>query len=291
VINAIGKDDAQSNPRRQDFVNIVWIYRVQFPCQKNTSLLYVAFSHVPFVTKGTDKDDARCALSPSDYDEINDDINELLAIDKDVDLDHPLTAEEEQQLLLDAASFFADKDNLPGGCMCSCCGKCLTMRETMTLDSNEVDLHEACKKLLYLEENESGRPKYTRTVTTLKGRDNTEKTFHLHKDGVIKKDSQEIVYFCDACHKSVTTEGNKLGPETFYELDIGYKPCENEMLKELNYDIDSFVEPTYAEHLCLATVRVTASIHRVRSVPDYTDQIQGRKKYYRRQAIVFRVHQ
>ena len=37
---------------------------------------------------------------------------------------------------------------------------------------------------------------------------------------------------CECCHKSVTTD-NQLSPETFYELDIGYKPCENEMLQGL----------------------------------------------------------
>ena len=50
------------------------------------------------------------------------------------------------------------------------------------------------------------------------------------------------------------------------------------MLQGLHgFEMDNFIEPTYAESLCLATVRVTASIHRVRMAPDYTDQIEGRK--------------
>ena len=93
--------------------------------------------------------------------------------------------------------------------MCACCGKYLAKTEELHLDSKKVDLHKACEKLLYVVENEKGRPMpvYSRTVTSLTGGDGSQ-------------------------NKSVTTD-NQLSPETFYELDIGYKPCENEMLQGL----------------------------------------------------------
>ena len=223
----------------------------------------------------------RCPSAPSlgdhDYEDINDDINRILGVHNEVDLDEPLTAEEELSLLLNAARFFTDKNNIPGTSMCACCGKYLAKTQEFHLDSKKVDLHKACERLLYVVENEKGRPMYSRTITSLTGRDGSQKIFHLHKDGILRNGSEEIVVLCKSCHKSVTTK-NELSPETFFKLDIGYKPCENEMLQRLHgFEIENFVEPTYAESLCLATVRVTASIHRVRMAPDYTDQIEGRK--------------
>ncbi len=92
-------------------------------------------------------------LSEHDMEEINDDIDRLLGIDENnegrLNLEL-LGADEEHQLLLNAAKFFADKDNLPGGCMCSCCGKGLARSEVTFLDSRNCDLHKVCSTLLYV---------------------------------------------------------------------------------------------------------------------------------------------
>jgi len=45
-------------------------------------------------------------LGNHDYEDINDDINRILGVHNEVDLDEPLTAEEELSLLLNAARFF-----------------------------------------------------------------------------------------------------------------------------------------------------------------------------------------
>ena len=93
----------------------------------------------------------RCSSSPflgeHDYDDINIDINSLLGIHYKVDLDEPLTAEEELTLLVDATKFFTTKENLSGSSMCACCGKGISIAEALQLDSREVDLHQACEKL------------------------------------------------------------------------------------------------------------------------------------------------
>ncbi len=120
-------------------------------------------------------------------------------------------------------------------------------------------------------------------MTQLKDKDGNEKLFHLHKDGVIKEQFHEIVMLCTTCNKSITSADHSLSPETFINLDVGYPPNENHMLRDIKeiyeegFQIEDFVTPTYAESLCLATVRVTASIHRVRMKYDYTDQVEGNK--------------
>lgn len=100
--------------------------------------------------------------------------------------------------------------------MCACCGKYLAKTEELHLDSKKVDLHKACEKLLYVVENEKGRPMYSRTVTSLTGVDGSQKTFHLHKDGILREGSEEIfpkAYYQDT--QSIQARGtyySKLDP-------------------------------------------------------------------------------
>ena len=125
-------------------------------------------SNVRHVPNGTGKVVAKNQTdTTNDNQDICDDIHKLLGVDKKIDLDKPLTDKEKMDI--------SQKEKSRGGSMCGCYGICLPVSETFFVESREHDLHQVCKKLLYIQENERTRPMYTRTVTQLTGTDGTKK--------------------------------------------------------------------------------------------------------------------